>query len=138
MKNLYISTMRFSTILLAACLFMSLAIQNSAAQKAGDTTVMPPANDMFLSAEPIAGTEGYINGTTYNATSEPAEPMFYKGDETVWYKWTAPANVSMTFEVTTMDTSLPGIAVYDGPIVAKLTPMGHGLHFDRVTFVAQV
>ena len=36
-----------------------------------------------------------------------------------------------------MDDSSPGIAIYEGPFLAKLLPMGHGLHFDRVTFIAQ-
>jgi hypothetical protein len=137
MKDFYTCTIKFLTILLATCVFVSLATQNSVAQTSDDTTLMPPANDMFDSAELIAGPDGYVTGTNLFATSEPNEPLFYKGDETVWYRWTAPANTSMTFELRTMDDSAPGIAIYEGPIIAKLTPMGHGLHFDRVTFVAQ-
>ena len=44
-------------------------------QTSDDTTMMPPANDMFHSAEPIAGPDGYVNSTTLFATSEPSEPM---------------------------------------------------------------
>ena len=136
MKNFYISTTKFVTILLATCLFVSLATQNSVGQTSDDPPMMPPANDMFHSADAIAGPDGYVNGSTLFATSEYNEPMFYKGDETVWYRWTAPANVSMTFELRTMDESSPGIAIYEGDFLAKLLPMGHGLHFDRVTFIA--
>jgi hypothetical protein len=123
-------------VLLAAWLCLSLANQNSTLAQTADD-MAPPGNDMFADAIAIAGTSGYVMGHNLHSSMEPDEPIFYKGGNTVWYRWMAPANVSITFEVKAMDRFAPGIAIFDGPAISKLLPMGHGQHFDRVTFVAQ-
>jgi hypothetical protein len=98
---------------------------------------MPPANDNFDSAEVIEGPSGFLAGSNMNSSVEPGEVTFYGGKQTVWYRWISPANVSITFDVKSVDTASTGIAIYDGTTLEKLSPIGHGRHFDRVTFIAQ-
>jgi hypothetical protein len=88
--------------------------------------IAPPSNDTFENAEVIAGPNGYLQGTNINASIEPGEPTSCDRCATVWYRWTAPANLSMTFE-TVMYTVTPDnyltdtvIGVYSGGNVAKL------------------
>jgi hypothetical protein len=62
--------------------------------------------------------------------------MFYKGEQTVWYRWMSPAELSVTFDLKAFDDSATGIAIYQGSNLQKLFSMGHGVHFDRVTMIA--
>ena len=122
----------------AAFTFATLFSHNSTyAQTRGNPDVTTPANDDFASAEPIQGPTGFVVGNNTDASVEPGEPLVYKGGESVWYRWTSPGDVSITFDLKPMNDAFVGISIYDGLIVEKLAPMGHGLHFDRVTFIAQ-
>jgi hypothetical protein len=111
-----------------------IGLQSAHAQTSAQ--ILPPANDMFADAELISESTGFVMGTTVNASTEPSEPMFYKGGQTVWYRWTSPAAISVTFDLRSYDGSATGIAIYEGAFLQKLFPMGHGEHFDRVTFIA--
>ena len=135
MRNLFIRTISTT----AGAVALALAAVGSYNSVFAQTIeIMPPANDNFDSAEPIEGPSGFLPGTNINASVEPGEVTFYKGGQSVWYRWMAPANVSMTFDVKSIDTAAIGIAVFNGDRLEKLFPMGHGSHFDRVTFIAQV
>jgi hypothetical protein len=98
---------------------------------AGLTTYVGPANDDFERAQELVGREVIEEGTTAGATrQEPAEPDHYttnppdsdlwKGDHSVWYRWTAP-NTGPT----TIDTCVGEIdsilAVYTGDELESLT-----------------
>jgi hypothetical protein len=110
-----------------------------------------PPNDMFAGATAIEGSSGYLQGTNVDATLEPAEPGTCSNCKTVWYRWTAPSNLSMTFELV-MPTVTPEdyltdtvMGAYMGSDVASLTmltwnddiSMELGNRRSRVTFAAQ-
>lgn len=105
--------------------------------------ILPPANDMFADAEEITGANGEIFGTNHNATSESGEPVVF-GSSSVWYRWTAPANLSVTFEINggTLDKSV--LSIYMGKDVRSLNALASntarnddaGDFRSRVTFIA--
>ncbi|MCA1592101.1 MAG: NF038122 family metalloprotease [Acidobacteria bacterium] len=80
-----------------------------------------PANDNFASAQAIAGSSGTTSGTNIGATKEVGEPNHAAnpGGRSVWYRWTAPASGTATFDTkgSNYDTTL---AVYTGGSVGAL------------------
>jgi hypothetical protein len=105
------------------------------------------ANDNFSSAETFSATSSPyigITGSNVGATAEGGEPNHANNSGTlnsIWYSWTAPASLSMTFTTagSTFDTTL---SVYTGASVSALTLVafddddGPG-NSSRVTFIAQ-
>jgi hypothetical protein len=99
---------------------------------------------MFANAQLISGTSNLITGSNIEATREPGEPQTSNVGLTVWYKWVAPANLSMTFETVSGGTMTDTVmALYTGNAVANLTAIGsnddiNGAQnaFSRVTFAA--
>jgi hypothetical protein len=51
-------------------------------------------NDDYSSATPIAGTSGFVTGTTVDSTFELGErrPGYEPSARSIWYRWVAPAN----------------------------------------------
>ncbi len=101
-------------------------------------------NDNFASAQIISGSRGDVAGNSMGATVEASEPYHAdQGGSSIWYRWTAPANGSFTFDTegSSFDTVL---AVYRGTSVAGLTLVGSnddinydgGIYRSRVTFTA--
>ena len=94
-----------------------------------------PANDNFTAAQPISGATGTVTGANTGATRETGEPD-HDGDPggaSVWYVWTAPANVggSVTFDSCGSDFSTL-LAAYQGSSVDTLNlvysqPIGNPL-----------
>lgn len=125
------------TIALLGAVFLTILLTAHSNFSYSDNDLFPPGNDMFADAEQIAGTRDRIPGSNSGATLEPNEVYFFKGENSVWYKWTAPANLSMTFEVAGNPDGSPGLAVFDGPQVGKLQAVGFGQFVDRVTFIAE-
>ena len=86
----------------------------------------PPANDAFANAVTISGVSGSISGTNLNGTKEGGEPSHSPdgnaGGSSVWYRWTAPGNGSVTFTTagSNYDTLL---AAYTGSSVSGLSPL---------------
>jgi len=83
-----------------------------------------PPNDDFANAQPISGTSGAVTGANVSATKESGEPD-HDGDPggaSVWYVWTAPANVggSVTFDTCGSDFSTL-LAAYQGDAVGNLS-----------------
>jgi len=135
MRERYIRIINISTVIVATFILATIIFPNSAiAQNAGE--IVSPPNDMFENAELIAGPKGYVAGTTVDATVELNEPIFYKGGQTVWYRWMSQSDMSVTFELRAYDGSEPGITVFQGVQLEKMLSMGHGVHFERVTFIA--
>ena len=89
------------------------------------TACAAPANDNFANATPISGVEGSITGTTAGATLEPGElngEMDGMPVKTVWFKWTAPADVTtVAFYIDTVAGYYePAIVAAAGNAVDKL------------------
>ena len=85
-----------------------------------------PANDLFANAQVITGANGSTAGTNRGARGEtPDEPLHagIAGENSVWYKWTAPANGLVTFD--TLGSALTNrlLAVYTGGSLASLSPV---------------
>ncbi|MGE0086446.1 MAG: carboxypeptidase regulatory-like domain-containing protein [Desulfococcaceae bacterium] len=109
---------------------------------------IPPANDNFADAITLTGLSGQISGANTEATGEEGEPNHanvYDSVKTssVWYKWEAPANATVTFHThgSNFDTI---IAVYTGSAVDSLTEVAASDDdgktnelFSTVTFQAQ-
>jgi uncharacterized repeat protein (TIGR01451 family) len=81
--------------------------------------------DLFANATTISGPNGAISGSSDGTTGESGEPN-HAGNSlplnSVWCKWSAPANGPVSFDTTgsLFDTTL---AAYTGPSVASLTPV---------------
>jgi hypothetical protein len=93
------------------------------------TTAIPP-NDNFTNAIALSGPTASVAGSNANATKEPGEPLHRSGSTTfntnsasVWYRWTAPSNMSVTIstEGSSFDTLL---GVYIGSAVNGLVMVG--------------
>jgi Matrixin/Immunoglobulin domain/NHL repeat len=104
-----------------------------------------PANDNFASAIDM-GTQTQVTGTNVNATRETGEPLPNEannpGGHSVWWKWTASANGSVTLDTkgSLFDTTL---GVYTGAAVGSLTQVAFNddvqdavIQYSSVTFTA--
>ncbi|MCF7730618.1 MAG: hypothetical protein K9N23_02980 [Akkermansiaceae bacterium] len=93
-------------------------------------TVEPaPANDNFAGAIDLPGNSGTQTGThNFATTIETGEPDIYGATNTVWFKWTAPADGDLTVG-TWGSTNLSAgewdsmIGLYTGVSVDALTPV---------------
>jgi hypothetical protein len=85
----------------------------------------PPPNDDFDDAYVLTGTNVITNGYVRSSTLEPGEPDPTGSDDgcSVWYAWTAPANLSVTIDVSGSDFYPVALAVYTGTAVDALTPV---------------
>ncbi len=89
---------------------------------------LPPANDLFAAAQPIAGASGHVGGSTAFATLENGEPR--KGGEgrTVWFRWHASAAGTERFAAAGQK-----VTVYSGSNVGILRKLGEGTDGVAVT-----
>jgi uncharacterized repeat protein (TIGR01451 family) len=81
--------------------------------------------DLFADATTLSGGNGAIAGSSGAATGESGEPDHAGASaalNSVWCKWSAPANGAVSFDTTgsLFDTTL---AAYTGATVASLTPV---------------
>lgn len=128
-------------ITLAASLFTPLA-----AQEPGESLLIPPVNDNFASGEVITDVSGNSPlVSNAEATGEAGEPNHAGVSlplNSIWYRWTAPANLSMTFQAGAASGYNPAMAVYTGSAVNALTQVtandnaGGLFLYSRVTFYA--
>jgi hypothetical protein len=91
-----------------------------------DPISVRPSNDAFAAAEVLPGATGRVNGTNQRASGETGEPNHAGAStplESVWYRWTAPANGTLAVDTygSSLDTTL---AVYTGSAVNALTLRG--------------
>lgn len=107
--------------------------------------VVPP-NDKFVSPTVLAGVSASVVSSSKNASREDSEPRHWPADDggaSVWYRWTAPSNMTVTVssEGSSFDTVL---AVYTGGNLAGLTLVAQNDNadtnraFSRVTFSAAI
>ena len=93
------------------------------------TALAAPANDNFANAINLTGTTGTQTGTdTIGATLEVGEPN-PGASNTVWFKWTCPADGDFTFNTFDSTNSIPDewdsiIGIYTGAALNALTPLG--------------
>ena len=107
------------------------------------TAPTPPANDSFSSPAVIGTASGNLSVSNTGATSQAGEPNHagQTGGASIWYRWTAGASGSATFNTTgsNADTTL---AVYTGSTLPGLVPVSSnddvsGTNLDsQVTFTA--
>ncbi len=103
----------------------------------------PPLNDHFTNATILTGVTGGDVGSNLLATAEPGEPAHVDASaasHSLWWRWTAPSNMSVTVSTdgSTFDTMM---AIYTGSGIGSLTRIasdddsGTGNN-SRVTFAA--
>ena len=88
----------------------------------GPLNNQPPFNDHFTNAFVITGLTGGDTGHNRNSTHEPSEPLHLTGNassRSVWWRWTAPSNMTATVSTdgSGFDTVL---SVYTGTNLAGL------------------
>ncbi|MEQ1859154.1 MAG: Calx-beta domain-containing protein [Chthoniobacteraceae bacterium] len=83
-----------------------------------------PGNDDFANAVALSGPFGTIFGDNTGASSQPGEPNHAgsNGVASLWYRWTAPATGTVTFD-TTGSTVPTALAAYTGMSVGTLTSL---------------
>jgi hypothetical protein len=84
--------------------------------------LQPPANDNFASRLLLSGSGIITHATNTWATKEPAEPYHAGncGGHSLWWKWTAPANGTLTVSTVGSDFDTV-LAVYTGSAITSLT-----------------
>ncbi|MFL6036057.1 MAG: FG-GAP-like repeat-containing protein [Gaiellaceae bacterium] len=108
-----------------------------------DPNIVTPANDSFSNAQPIAGGSGSgsVNGTNVEAWYDNLATIASNpGGRSVWYRWTAPARVQVTFDTVGSDFDTL-LGVYTGTSPFALTSVAEdddsgGSRASRVSFVA--
>lgn len=98
------------------------------------------ANDAFADAESLTGGTGSTSGSTTGATREPGEPTHGATNPlaSIWYRWTAPANGTLT--VTTQGSLYDTVlGAYTGTAIGGLTTIAQnddsaGNTWSRVSF----
>jgi hypothetical protein len=81
-----------------------------------------PANDNFVNAITITGTNVTVTGSNVGATKEVGEPDIEgnSGGKSVWWKWTAPGPGSVIIQTTGSDFDTL-LAAYSGTSIATLS-----------------
>jgi subtilisin family serine protease len=87
-----------------------------------DPVSVRPANDKFQNAQILQGSSGRVAAVNLRASAESGEPNHASNStplESVWFRWTAPASGTATFNTygSSFDTTL---AAYTGQTVATL------------------
>ena len=107
-----------------------------------------PTNNNFASAQPLAGTCGFVQGHNTSATKESGEPAIAgnAGGASIWYSWTAPADGEAMFTTSGSPFLDTVMAVYTGAsfntldLVAENDDVTSGyldeLSYSRVEFTA--
>lgn len=97
-----------------------------------------PANDDIANFQLISGASGSgITGTTVGATLETGEEDTIDGEtetRSVWYKWVATGNGTLTINANSISGSHPAVALYTGPSsdVTLLTQIAGNSPFGNV------
>ena len=83
-----------------------------------------PDNDHFVAAQALSGSSGRVEADNRAASAQGFEPhhAFWGANQSVWYRWTAPASGTWAFTSfgERVDTLL---AVYTGSTLATLAPL---------------
>jgi len=102
----------------------------------------PSANDNFASAQSISGASATVSGNTTGASREAGEPSHWSGatSPTLWYSWTAPANLTATFSTCGAANYDTVLAAYTGASVGALSLVSNNDDYcglrSQITFPA--
>jgi hypothetical protein len=121
-------TLTFSTAALAPANYLAEITVTSAGATNSPFTIpvnltvlARPVNDDFANAITLPGATGTTNTTNIGATSQSGEPLHagQPGSTSLWWKWTAPASGTATFDTlgSNFDTTL---GIYTGSAVNSL------------------
>jgi hypothetical protein len=91
--------------------------------QAGPALAAPPPNDAFAAPQPLSGTAASVPGTTVEATLETmaGEPShFTSGNGSVWYSWTAPADLILRLDTCVGSPGPARVQLYTGSSFASL------------------
>ena len=79
----------------------------------------PPENDDLANAATLTGKSGSVTATNIGATFEDVDDGIGLGDATIWWKWTAPEDGTVTFDTfgSGFDTVLAVGEINDGFLV---------------------
>ena len=82
-----------------------------------------PHNDDFAERAQIDGLAGSVTVSNTGATKQPGEPDHAgeAGGRSVWWTWTAPADVTVEFDASASDFDVV-VAVYEGSTLTGLMP----------------
>ena len=96
-----------------------------------------PAHDDFLEAKTLTGTHATDRSTNFLATNEGGEPehAWPRTRESVWYRWTAPANGWATVDLSRSDFDTATAVYTGGDVVYRLTQVA-GTDDARLSFQA--
>lgn len=100
--------------------------------------LVPPVNDHFTNALPLAGISAVAFGTGAGSSREPGEPPhLYSSAGSVWWTWIAPASGRTTINVS--DSGFSPATVYTGDSVNALTvvPDAARSFGNSATFIAR-
>src|SRR5206468_1951435 len=94
-------------------------------------------NDSFAGAQTVTGWSGSASGTNASASSEAGEPRIGVG-QTLWFRWTAPGDGAVAFDVTHPFDGVavePLLALYTGSSVGSLVRVSDAVGYvhERVT-----
>jgi hypothetical protein len=93
-----------------------------------DFSASAPPNDRFANATTLNGPSGTATGDTTEAIFEQGEPgpvprLYQSASRSVWFRWTAPADGSATFD-TAGSSFRTRIGIFTGSTLTSLTPIG--------------
>jgi hypothetical protein len=96
-----------------------------------DVYYVSPSNDCFANAQVISGSKVTVNGTTLTASREAGEPDhytthlpdsdFWRGENSVWYSWTASFSGPVEMNTCQADAVDRVLAVYTGSNLGALS-----------------
>jgi len=116
------------------------SVTSNPAYVAVDPVGLVPDNDEFANAESLGGSSGSTSGTNIRAGGETDEPDHAGVSAplaSVWYRWIAPFDGTLTVDTSGSDFDT-ALAAYTGTSLATLTPIASDDDSDglqsRVTF----
>jgi hypothetical protein len=79
-------------------------------------------NDNFADAQVLTGASGTVTGQNIAASKEPGEPAHAgnRGGRSVWFRWTAPASGSFSFDTSGSPQGDTVLAAYTGTALTNL------------------
>lgn len=88
----------------------------------GYTLNLNAGNDHFAGAQVLTGASGTVAGQNIAASKEPGEPAHAgnRGGRSVWFRWTAPASGSFSFDTSGPPQGDTVLAVYTGTALTNL------------------
>jgi Ca2+-binding RTX toxin-like protein len=109
-------TKRTSFVATAGTVY-AIAVDTAEGGGVGLARETTPANDDFANATELSGLPASGTGNTLNATEETGEPFHGGGQQSVWYRWTAPVSGATALEV----CGEQGMGLYTGSSITNLT-----------------